>query len=142
MSRLPHEPPLTERIPPDHLGMLVTALILGLLAWAGLAALIMTQPPRIGGQLWLFFALLSVAVSCTVLPFVRYVNVRFTPMTRDLPPSGVILRQSVWFGVYVTICAWLQIPRVLNVSIGILLALAFIGVEVFLRIRELPHERR
>jgi len=142
MSNNPLPDALTERIPPDHIGMLAAALVMGVLAWAGLAALIITQPPRIGGQLWLFFVLLCVAISCTILPFVRYLNVRLTPLTRDLPPSGVILRQSVWFGLFVMVCAWLQIPRVLSLPMATLLALAFIGVEIFLRIREIPNERR
>jgi len=142
MSNNPLPDALTERIPPDHIGMLAAALVMGVLAWAGLAALIITQPPRIGGQLWLFFVLLCVAISCTILPFVRYLNVRLTPLTRDLPQSGVILRQSVWFGLFVMVCAWLQIPRVLSLPMAALLALAFIGVEIFLRIREIPNERR
>lgn len=142
MSNNPLPDALTERIPPDHIGMLAAALVMGVLAWAGLAALIITQPPRIGGQLWLFFVLLCVAISCTILPFVRYLNVRLTPLTRDLPPSGVILRQSVWFGLFVMVCAWLQIPRVLSLPMATLLALAFIGVEIFLRVREIPNERR
>ncbi len=133
---------LTERIPPDHVGMLAAVVVMGVLAWAGLVALILTQPPRIGGQLWLFFVLLCVAITCTILPFIRYLNVRLTPLTRDLPPSGVILRQSVWFGLFMMICAWLQIPRVLSLPMATLLALAFIGVEIFLRVREVPNERR
>lgn len=133
---------LTERIPPDHVGMLAAVVVMGVLAWAGLVALILTQPPRIGGQLWLFFVLLCVAITCTILPFIRYLNVRLTPLTRDLPPSGVILRQSVWFGLFVMVCAWLQIPRVLSLPMATLLALAFIGVEIFLRVREIPNERR
>ncbi len=133
---------LTERIPPDHVGMLAAVVVMGVLAWAGLVALILTQPPRIGEQLWLFFVLLCVAITCTILPFIRYLNVRLTPLTRDLPPSGVILRQSVWFGLFMMICAWLQIPRVLSLPMATLLALAFIGVEIFLRVREVPNERR
>ncbi len=142
MSENPLPDSLTERIPPDHVGMLAAALVMGVLAWAGLYALIRTQPPRIGGQLWLFFVLLCVAVTCTILPFVRYLNVRLTPLARDLPPSGVILRQSVWFGLFVIVCAWLQILRVLSVPMGTLLLLAFVGVEIFLRVREIPNERR
>lgn len=125
-----------ERIPSDHVGMLLAAAVMGVLSWVGLYSLIDTQQPRIGGPLWLFFVLLSIAVSCTVLPFVRYFNVRLTPLSRELPPSGVIIRQSVWVGLYAAICAWLQIPRVLSLPAAVLLAVAFIGVEVFLRVRE------
>jgi hypothetical protein len=142
MAENPLPDALTERIPPDHVGMLAASVTMGVLAWGGLYLLIVTQPPRIGGQLWLFFVLLCVAVTCTVLPFVRYFNVRLTPLSRDLPPSGVILRQSVWFGLFVIICAWLQILRALSVPMATLLAVAFVGVEIFLRVREVPNERR
>lgn len=134
--------PSTERIPADHLGMLLAAVVMAILSWAGLYWLVTTQQPRIGGQLWLFFLLISMAVTCTVLPFVRYFNVRLTPLHRELPPSGVIIRQSVWVGLYVAICAWLQIPRVLSLPAATLLAIAFIGVEVFLRARENSHAQR
>jgi hypothetical protein len=33
-------------------------------------------------------------------------------------------------------CAWLQIPRVLNPAIAVLLALSLVVIEVFLRLRE------
>jgi hypothetical protein len=36
----------------------------------------------------------------------------------------------------VTTCAWLQIPRVLSPPIAVLLALALVVIEGFLRLRE------
>jgi hypothetical protein len=138
MSR-PHES--QERIPPDHLGILIGAAVMFVVGWIGLYVLITTQIPRLGGQLWLFFVLLNVAVTGTVLPFIRYLNVRFTPIRAELPPSGVIVRQSVWVGLYAVACAWLQIPRALSVPTALLLALVFIVIEVFLRVRELNSQR-
>jgi hypothetical protein len=41
----------------------------------------------------------------------------------------------------VVTCAWLQIPRVLTLPIAFFLALALIVIEVFLRSREIAHER-
>lgn len=134
-------PPQQEKIPPDHLGILIASAVMFILGWLGLYWLITTQIPRIGGQLWLFFVLLHIAITGTVLPFVRYLNVRFTPIDAELPPSGVIVRQSVWIGLYVVICAWLQIPRALSVPTGLLLALVFIVIEVFLRVREINSQR-
>jgi len=130
-----------ERIPSDHSGVLIAALVMFVFGWGGLYLLVTTQYPRLGGQLWLFFVLLNIAVTGTVLPFVRYLNVRFTPITRELPPAGVIVRQSVWIGLYVVICAWLQIPRALSVPTAFLLAVVFIVIEVFLRVRESAAER-
>lgn len=130
-----------ERIPPDHTGILISSLVMFIIGWGGLYVLVTTQYPRIGGQLWLFFVLLNIAVTGTAMPFIRYLNVRFTPITRDLPPAGVIVRQSVWVGLYVVICAWLQIPRSLSMPVALLLAIVFIVIEVFLRVRESASER-
>jgi hypothetical protein len=48
----------------------------------------------------------------------------------------VIVRESIWFGVYFPTLAWLQIPRVLTLPLALLLAMAFILVEWLLRMRE------
>jgi len=100
-----------------------------------------TQFPRIGGELWLFFVLLMIAVCGTVLPIVRYLNVRFTPLDVDVPPSGVIVRQSVWIGLFVVTSAWLLIPRLLNLPLMLFVGGILIIVEVFLRSREAQEER-
>jgi hypothetical protein len=89
----------------------------------------------------MFFVLLYVAVSATVMPLLRYVNVRLTPVTRAMPPSGVIVRQAVWVGLFVVTCAWLQIPRVLTAPTTFFVALALIVIELFLRSREIPNEQ-
>lgn len=132
--------PVATQSPRDHAGMLVTAIVLAIGSWLGLYQLITTELPRVG-QRFLFFMLLMIAVACTVIPFLRYLNVRFTPLIRPIPPSGVIIRQSVWVGLFVVMCAWLQIPRVLSLPIAFFLALALIVVEIFLRSREIAHER-
>ncbi len=125
-----------DRIPPDHIGVLIAALIMVVVGWGGLYLLVTTQIPRIAGQLWLFFVLLHLAVTGTAIPVVRYLNVRLTPVNAELPPGGVLVRQSVWIGLFVVSCAWLQIPRTLSMPVAVLLGLVFIGIEVFLRLRE------
>lgn len=134
-------PSQKERIPPDHVGVLAAAAVMFIVGWGGLYLLITTQIPRIGGQLWLFFVLLHIAVTGTAVPFVRYFNVRLTPRRVPLPPGGIIVRQSVWVGLYAVACAWLRIPRTLTLPIAFLLALVFIVIEVFLRLREIANER-
>ncbi len=123
-------------MPSDHLGLLVASLLLAGIGWLGLYTLVTTRLPRIAPELWLFMLLLHLAVTGTVLPIVRYLNVRLTSIHADLPASGVIVRQSVWVGLYVVTCAWLQIPRVLSPIIAFFLALVFIVLELFLRSRE------
>jgi hypothetical protein len=130
-----------NQIPPDHVGVLITAVVMLVVGWGGLYLLVSTQLPLFAWQLWVFFILLNIAVTGTAIPVVRYFNARFTPLHAPLPPAGIIVRQSVWIGMYAVICAWLQIPRVLSPVVGILLALVFIAIEVFLRLREIPRER-
>jgi hypothetical protein len=52
------------------------------------------------------------------------------------PTSGVIMRQSLWVGVYGATLAWLQIGRVLTLALAVLLALGLIVIEWLLRLRE------
>ena len=127
-------------IPPDHIGILVASVIMMVGGWWTLFLLVTQTIPRIG-QRWLFFMILQIAITGTLLPFIRYVNVRFTPIDRDLPPGGVIVRQSMWVGLFIVICAWLQIPRVLTWSIAFFLAIVFMVIELFLRIRERQIEK-
>lgn len=148
LERSPYSPalysdePVSASSPPDQRGMMVAAIGMMVVGWGGLYWLIRVtnQLPRVG-PLWLFFVLLFIAVAGTVLPIARAVNNRLTPMRRALPPSGVLVRQSIWIGLYVVTCAWLQIPRVLSAPIALMLALALIVVEVFLRTREIVYER-
>jgi hypothetical protein len=130
----------SDRIPPDHVGVLVAGVVMMVGGWAGIYQLVTTTLPRVG-QRWLFFLLLQLAVTGTVLPFVRYLNVRFTPVDVDLPPGGVLVRQSIWIGLFAMLCAWLQMPRVLNLPIAFFLGLVFVVIEVFLRSREIRNER-
>ena len=140
-SRSNSPSPITPSLPPDHIGLLVAALLMMLLGWGGLYRLTMTTLPRIGGELWLFFILLLMAVTGTAVPIVRYLNVRFTPMEVEVPPGGVIVRQSIWIGLFVVTCAWLQIPRALSLPLALFIILVLVVVEVFLRSRELIAER-
>lgn len=140
MSETKPSTPPGDRTPPDHIGVMIAAAVMVVGGWGGLYLLVTTELPRVGPR-WLFFVLLQIAVTGTVLPLVRYLNVRFTPISADLPPGGVLVRQSVWVGLFVVTCAWLQIPRVLNPPIAFLVALVFIVIEIFLRTREIADER-
>lgn len=126
-------------MPPDHVGVMIAAFIMIVLGWGGLYILITSVMPRVGPR-WLFFMLLLIAATGTILPLVRYLNVRFTKAEHELPPGGVLVRQSVWIGLFVVTCAWLQIPRVLTPPIAFFLGLVFVVIEVFLRFRELGNE--
>ncbi len=129
-----------DRNPPDHIGVLSAAVLMAVGGFGGLYLLVTTSRPFVG-QRWLFLLLLHIAVTGFVIPFVRFLNVRFTRLNRPLPSGGVIVRQSVWIGVVVMACAWLQMLRVLTPINAFFIALAFVVIEVFLRSREIAHER-
>lgn len=114
-----------------------TALAGGLMAsigWLGLYFLVQNVVPKAGAR-WLFFVLLYMAVAGTVIPIARFLNNRLRGDFPE-PPDWVSVRQGLWSGLYVTTCAWLQIPRVLNLPIALLLALSLLVIEGFLRLRE------
>lgn len=136
-------PAATPSTPPDHIGLMTAAAVMIVVGLGGLYWLVIGSGslPRIGGELWLFFVLLLTASSGLALPLIRFINVRFTPLHREVPSAGVIVRQSVWVGMWVVVCAWLQIPRLLTLPLAIFIAAALLMVELFLRSREIAAEQ-
>jgi hypothetical protein len=120
-------------------GVLLASLLMFTVGWGGLAYLVVNTRPRIGGEIWLFFILLQIAVTGTAIPIMRYLGQRLT--RADAPLTGVIVRRSVWVGIIVVTCAWLLIPRYLSAPILVMLILLFVVIEIFLRNRELVNER-
>lgn len=128
--------PDSSGMPSDHVGVLLAGLVMMLIGWGGLYWLVTTQDVGLGPQIWGFFMLLHLAITGTVLPVVRFINVRFTRIDDDLPSGGVIVRESAWVGLFVVICAWLQILRALSAPVVLVILLVFIVLEAFIRSRE------
>jgi len=74
------------------------------------------------------------AITGTLLPFVYFFHRRFP----DEPPadSSVIVRQSLWFGIYGATLAWLQLGRLVTVYVILGLAIGLIAIEYVIRLRE------
>lgn len=123
-----------NRLKADQNGVLLAAGIMAGVAWVLLYRLIVGSPP-LAFQRWLFFILLYVAVTGTVLPFIWYLNQRFS---RRPTGGGIILRQGMWFGLFSVTATWLQMTRALTGPIAFFLALSMVVIEAFLRIRERP----
>ena len=126
-----------QGMPPDHVGILFAGVLMMIGGWGGLFWLVTTQSVGLGPQIWSFFMFLHIAITGTVLPLIRFINVRFTRIDEELPPGGVIVRQSAWVGLFVVICAWFQIPRALSIPVLFFVGLVFIVLEGFIRSREL-----
>lgn len=113
---------------------MLAATFMAVSGWIGLWLLVTSTLPTAFPR-WLFFVFLYLAATGTVLPFVRFLNMRFSGGD-TVPSSSVILRQSIWVGLFAVACAWLQIPRVLNPILALFLALSLMVIEFFLHLRE------
>ena len=109
------------------------SLLLMILGWGGFITVILNSTPN-GGTRWVFFFTAVMALTGMALPVAAFLNRRFP----SLPPPthGVILRQAIWFGIYLPTLAWLQIGRMLTLPLAVLLALGFLMIEYLLRLRE------
>ena len=115
-------------------GTRIAAILLASIGWLGLLYLTQNILPRAGAR-WLFFVLLYLAVSGSTIPILQLVNNRLRGDNPE-PPDWVSVRQGLWIGLFVTTCAWLQIPRQLDATRAVFLAMIFIVIEIFLRLRE------
>jgi hypothetical protein len=134
---------VNDAAPDNHLSLTLAAWIMALLGWAGLLYLIFVADLTPAGHparpvpgpfpVWLFFVLGLLALTGTAVPFVRYLNRRFA---RTPVPPAVLLRQSLWFGLFGATCAWLLKSGILSLATALLLGAGLGGVEWFLRMRE------
>jgi len=124
---------MTSNTSPRVANFLPAAVILFIIGWGGLIALTITTLPTVGPR-WLFFFLCVMAITGTMLPIIAFLNRRF-PNTP--PPSAmVVVRQSLWFAIYGATLIWLQMGRVLNPALAILLAIGLVLIEFLLRLSE------
>ncbi|MEZ0395053.1 MAG: hypothetical protein ABWK53_01275 [Anaerolineales bacterium] len=119
--------------PPSFRPYLASTLGLLILGWGGLALVVFTLTPTVWAR-WLFFALLTLALTGTALPVVWFLNLRFP----SSPPAEwpVIVRQASWFGVYGAVLAWLEANGVVTLWIALGWALGLIVVEYIIRMIE------
>ena len=85
-----------------------------------------------------FLASVVVAVTGLVMVPMYYVNKRFNPPGfRDQPPVFLaVLRQSLFVGLWVAFCLWLQMNRTFGVAVAVLAAAVLVLFELVLQIRE------
>lgn len=125
MTRNEHFPPFSSFLIPF---VLFTGLGLG-----GLTLLITQTLPTLFPR-WLFFFLGTLGITGLALPAVYFLNWRFSSQT---PPStGTILREALWAGILFDLLAWLQLERVLSLTLGMLLCLGILILELSLRLIE------
>jgi hypothetical protein len=86
------------------------------------------------GPRWLFFFLLTIAVTGTALPFIWLLHKRFGAPPRA--SASVLVRQALWVALLAALGVWLQFNRALNLSLGLMIGIGFVVLEWFLRLLE------
>ena len=121
-----------EILPPFRI-FLFSGLCLAGVGWGGLYYLIQYELPTIGPR-WLFFFLLTLALSGVALPIAYLLNYRFSD--RSKVTGGMIVRQAIWVGVFGDILAWLQLGRILSFSLAVIIAIGIGFIEYLIQISE------
>lgn len=73
-------------------------------------------------------ALWTAALTGTACPILLALHRRFL----GEPAASTVWRQSVWIGLFGLLAAWLQLNRVLNLSVAAILAGVFAVIELIL----------
>jgi hypothetical protein len=109
-----------------------TSLLLMVFGLSGLFFTIFILEPTLWPR-WLFYFFLTLAGTGLAVPVIYILQRR---MANQFVPSRVIIRESLMFGIYLDLLAWLQIGRIATKLVIFLLAVGFILIEVFLRMAE------
>lgn len=123
-----------ERNHPSAFGsVLITSILLILIGGLGLFLLFNLTLPTLGPR-WLLFFLLTFLASGVALPFAYFLNLRFP----SIPPAPdiVLMREALFFGLYIDLMTWLQLGKALNFAAAVFLFIGFGLIEFLLRWRE------
>ncbi len=96
-----------------------------------MAIIFFTEPllaPR-----WLAYFFLTLLASGLMLPVVQVFQRR---IARAPVAETVLVREALFFAIFVDLLVWLQLGRVLNGLLAILMAGGFIVLELLLRMAE------
>lgn len=113
--------------------ILLTAFILMLTGWGGLVILMQTAQPYLGAR-WLWFFLFTLGVTGIALPVVYFLNKRF-PSNPPIHHTAII-REAIWVAVFFDLLAWLQLGRILNPLLALVLAIGILIIENLIRMVE------
>lgn len=111
---------------------MIAAVILFLGGLAGLGVVIFFTEPVLAPR-WMAYFFLTLAAAGLMLPFVHILQRR---LAKAHVSDSVLVREALWFGVFIDLIIWLQLGRVLNGLLAIFLAGGFIILEVLLRLAE------
>ncbi|MCD6577597.1 MAG: hypothetical protein J7K66_06255 [Anaerolineaceae bacterium] len=112
--------------------ILISSIFLIILGGGGLAFIFIFLEPTLGPR-WMFYFFLTIIASGIALPFIYLIQRR---LANQVVPGKVLIRESILFGVYLALIAWLQLGRILTNLIVVIIAVGFILIEMLLRMAE------
>lgn len=130
---------MPERGNYSYSGLIIAAFMLAGTGWIGLYIVTSSMLPTLWPR-WLFYFLGTMALTGTALPFVWLLHRRFDTVPA---PPGVLHRQASLIGLLGAIYLWLQLNRILTMSLAIILASGIVLLETLIRrversLRRLP----
>jgi len=117
----------------DYKGLMLTAIVLAGAGWYGIYLIMTNALPTLGPR-WLFFFLWTSATTGTALPFLWLLNRRFRTSSPAHP--RILLREGILVGLFASTCMWLQLNRMFNLTLALLLAIGLFAIEWLLRMLE------
>ncbi len=81
----------------------------------------------------MFFFFLTIIGSGIALPISYLIQRRFA---NQVVLSKVLIREAIFFGVFLALIAWLQLGRILTNLIIVIISIGFILLEMLLRMAE------
>ena len=118
---------------PSSTAVLTTAIILAAIGWVGLILLFLLTVPTLGPR-WLLYFFVTLAFSGMALPVIHYLHKRFPG--KPAATSVVMIREALLVGAFADTLLWLQLGKVLNFALGILIGACLAAIELLLRVRE------
>ncbi len=116
----------------------VTSFVVGLASGGELYRWVMNEDPNDPYRLLVFFVLLLVVVASAGTAVAHYLAVRFNKKGEWLRST----RHGVEVGLFVAVCAWLQLVHLLSLIVAVLVAGALVSVELVLANWPLPQRPR
>lgn len=112
--------------------ILLTSLVLLVIGGSGLAYIVFYMEPHLGPR-WLLYFFLTLAGSGFAMP-IAYIFQR--RIAKNHVPANVLIREAVFFAVFLDLILWMQIGRIVSNLVIFLLAVGLILLEFFLRVAE------
>jgi hypothetical protein len=117
---------------PPFSKIFTTSLLLSIIGLSGLAFIFFSLEPTLWPR-WLFYFFLTLTGTGLALPVVYLIQRR---LAKQYVPARILIREGLFFGIFLDLLAWLQIGRIASNLVIFLLAGGMILLEIFLRMAE------